>query len=86
MAVHTAKRRTGAEREVSIGLSKVTLEGALCVPNDACGIAIFAHGSGSSRRSSRNRRVAGVLNQGAVATLLNDLLTEEEEALDLRTA
>jgi pimeloyl-ACP methyl ester carboxylesterase len=85
MAVHTAKRRTGAEREVSIGLSKVTLEGALCVPNDACGIAIFAHGSGSSRLSPRNRYVAGELQSHGVGTLLFDLLSSEEEAFDERT-
>jgi len=85
MAVHSTKRRTGAEREVSIGLSKVALPGALCVPKDAHGVAIFAHGSGSSRLSPRNRYVAAELQSRGVATLLFDLLTSEEEEFDERT-
>jgi putative phosphoribosyl transferase len=85
MVVHTARKRTGAEREVSIGLSKVTLKGALCVPRDAEGIAIFAHGSGSSRLSPRNRYVAAEIQSHGVGTLLFDLLSSEEEAFDERT-
>lgn len=72
--------------EITVAAGPVELAADLALPHRAMGLVVFAHGSGSSRRSSRNRRVAGVLNQGAVATLLNDLLTEEEEALDLRTA
>jgi putative phosphoribosyl transferase len=56
------------------------LAGDLAVPDDAGAIVLFVHGSGSSRLSSRNRRVAGVLNEAGLATLLFDLLTETEEA------
>ncbi|MGH3859496.1 dienelactone hydrolase family protein [Actinokineospora sp.] len=61
------------------------LPGDLAVPADARGIVVFAHGSGSSRHSSRNRAVAKVLRDSGFATLLMDLLTEEEEQVDLRT-
>ena len=57
----------------------------LTVPVNACGAIIFAHGSGSSRLSTRNRFVAGVLQRAHLATLLLDLLTAEEEQLDLQT-
>ena len=59
--------------------------GTAC-PTGARGVVLFAHGSGSSRHSSRNRFVAGALRAGGLATLLIDLLTPEEEAVDLRTA
>ena len=59
--------------------------GDLTVPSHAAGMIIFAHGSGSSRFSSRNRFVAGVLQKANLATLLLDLLTAEEEQIDLRT-
>jgi putative phosphoribosyl transferase len=85
MVPRPAKKRTGIEREVSIGLGKVTLQGTLCVPNDAAGISIFAHGSGSSRMSPRNRYVASELQSRGVGTLLFDLLASEEEAFDERT-
>jgi len=62
------------------------LEGNLNLPRDASGIILFAHGSGSSRHSPRNRYVAKLLNEGKLATLLVDLLTTEEEAVDLQTA
>jgi putative phosphoribosyl transferase len=72
---------------VSIDAGGVTLEGNLIVPSGATGVVLFAHGSGSSRFSSRNRYVAEVLrNQGGLATLLIDLLTAEEELVDTRTA
>jgi dienelactone hydrolase len=61
------------------------LEGDLTVPENATGIVVFAHGSGSSRHSSRNRYVAQVLQQNGLATLLMDLLTAEEEDVDQRT-
>jgi dienelactone hydrolase len=59
--------------------------GDLAIPGNALGVVVFAHGSGSSRFSSRNRHVAGVLQQANLATLLLDLLTAEEEQIDLRT-
>jgi putative phosphoribosyl transferase len=72
-----------SERSVQISPSGVI--GDLTIPSNAQGIIIFAHGSGSSRLSSRNRFVAGVLQEAKFATLLLDLLTAEEEELDLRT-
>jgi putative phosphoribosyl transferase len=74
------------ERSVRVHAGKVVLEGDLVVPPGGSGIVLFAHGSGSSRHSPRNRYVAGVLQAGGLATLLMDLLTLEEEAIDLRTA
>ena len=62
------------------------LDADLHLPENAWGLAIFAHGSGSSRFSSRNRQVAESLNRGHFATLLLDLLTESEERIDVRTA
>jgi len=64
---------------MEISLKNVTLEGDLVVPKDAVGLVIFAHGSGSSRHSPRNRMVAEELNKANHATLLFDLLTEEED-------
>jgi putative phosphoribosyl transferase len=64
----------------------VTLEGDLVLPENARGVVLFAHGSGSSRFSSRNRYVAGELNAAGLATLLVDLLTPQEEAVDQHTA
>jgi dienelactone hydrolase len=58
------------------------LEGSLTIPPAARGIVVFAHGSGSSRSSPRNRCVAGVLQKAGLATLLFDLLTDREEAVD----
>jgi len=62
------------------------LDADLHLPEGARGLIIFAHGSGSSRFSSRNRQVAGSLNHGRFATLLLDLLTQAEEKIDVRTA
>jgi len=62
------------------------LPGDLVVPRDATGVVVFAHGSGSSRHSPRNRFVAKVLEQKGLGTLLIDLLTPEEEAVDDYTA
>jgi len=64
---------------VWIPSGSVSLEGDLTVPEGARGVVLFAHGSGSSRKSPRNRYVAGVLNEAGLATLLFDLLTEAEE-------
>ena len=63
----------------------VTLEGELDIPSAAQGVVIFAHGSGSSRHSPRNQLVARALREAGLATLLFDLLTREEEAVDIRT-
>jgi pimeloyl-ACP methyl ester carboxylesterase len=67
---------------VHIPAADITIEGDLVVPSAATGLVIFAHGSGSSRFSRRNRAVADVLSAGGFATLLLDLLTREEEAVD----
>jgi putative phosphoribosyl transferase len=69
----------------SVRIPPAGVIGDLTIPMEARGIVIFAHGSGSSRLSSRNRFVAGVLQQAKLATLLLDLLTAEEEQVDLRT-
>jgi pimeloyl-ACP methyl ester carboxylesterase len=71
---------------VQIQAGSVTLEGDLQVPNKATGVVLFAHGSGSGRHSTRNRYVAGELQEAALATLLIDLLTLAEEAIDQHTA
>jgi putative phosphoribosyl transferase len=72
-------------QEVTVPIGRIRLEGTLCSPTGAGGIVLFAHGSGSSRFSPRNRFVAGVLQQAGLATLLFDLLTAEEEKVDERT-
>src|SRR5438132_8467597 len=74
------------EGRVTIDADGVTLEGNLIVPDRAAGVVLFAHGSGSSRFSSRNRYVAQVLRDGGLGTLLIDLLTAREEEIDERTA
>ncbi|HYS15281.1 MAG TPA: dienelactone hydrolase family protein [Candidatus Binatia bacterium] len=76
----------GEARVVRVPAGAVTLDGDLSVPERARGIVLFAHGSGSSRLSPRNRYVAGLLNEAKLATVLLDLLTPDEEAIDLRTA
>jgi putative phosphoribosyl transferase len=74
------------ELSVRVLAGRVALEGDLVIPPAARGLVVFAHGSGSSRRSPRNRYVAGVLNQAGLATLLFDLLTPQEERVDDVTA
>jgi putative phosphoribosyl transferase len=71
---------------VCVKVSSAKLEGYLSVPTAATGLVVFAHGSGSSRHSPRNRIVADVLNEGALATLLIDLLDADEQEVDLQTA
>ena len=78
--------KTSVMEAVRIPAGDATLEGDLRVPDGATGLVVFAHGSGSSRFSSRNRAVAHSLEERGFATLLMDLLTREEEAVDLRTA
>jgi putative phosphoribosyl transferase len=75
-----------AEQAVHVPAGEVSLDGDLGLPDGARGIVLFAHGSGSSRLSPRNRHVARLLNEAGLATLLVDLLTPEEEAFDARTA
>ncbi len=72
-------------RPVQIVAGSVTLHGDWCLPNGASGLVLFAHGSGSSRHSPRNRSVAGTLNAAGISTLLFDLLTAEEESRDEST-
>jgi dienelactone hydrolase len=74
------------ERLVQVPAGTVTLEGNLTLPEEAQAIVLFAHGSGSSRHSPRNRYVARVLKEAKLATLLIDLLTLHEEVIDTRTA
>jgi dienelactone hydrolase len=83
----TPRTRPGVPRRqaVEVPAGEVHLAGDLGVPPDARGLVVFAHGSGSSRHSPRNREVAATLNEAGLATLLLDLLTPEEEAVDLRT-
>jgi putative phosphoribosyl transferase len=72
-------------REVHIQVDGVMLTGDLQVPETACGLILFVHGSGSSRLSARNRQVADYLNRNQLGTLLFDLLSPEEEQIDMRT-
>jgi len=71
--------------EVHIPAGPVIVDGNLTVPQSTSGLVLFAHGSGSSRHSPRNQFVARMLNQAGLGTLLFDLLTPEEESVDLRT-
>jgi len=71
---------------VRLEIADVSLSGDLGLPPDARGLVLFAHGSGSSRHSPRNRAVAEVLQHGRLATLLLDLLTEHEDLADATTA
>lgn len=75
----------GGERTVLIRIGSVVLEATLAIPNAARGLVLFAHGSGSSRHSPRNRHVAQSLREGQLATLLLDLLSSDEEVIDVRT-
>ena len=74
------------EQQVWVPAGPVTLEGNLTVPVGAVGIVLFAHGSGSSRHSPRNRFVAKALQNAGLATLLIDLLTADEESADMGDA
>jgi putative phosphoribosyl transferase len=73
------------ESAVQILAAGVILDGDLAVPGHAAGVVVFAHGSGSSRHSPRNRMVAARLQEAGYATLLMDLLTAEEDEVDSRT-
>lgn len=82
MAIKYALRE---KHQVNVPAGDATIIGDLVVPQDAHGIVLFAHGSGSGRFSPRNVHVASVLNHAGLATLLIDLLTEEEEQIDMET-
>ena len=71
--------------EVQIHAGRAVLHGNLNIPENASALVLFAHGSGSSRHSPRNQFVARTLNEAGLATLLFDLLTPEEEAIDMQT-
>jgi putative phosphoribosyl transferase len=71
------------EKVVKIPAGSTTINGNLIIPQKAKGIVLFAHGSGSGRFSPRNTKVAREINAAGIATLLIDLLTEEEEAIDI---
>jgi dienelactone hydrolase len=70
---------------VTVNVPGAALEGYLSLPTAATGVVVFAHGSGSSRHSPRNRYVADILNEGSLATLLIDLLTADEQEVDQQT-
>ena len=74
-----------AARDIKIPSGSAILEGELNIPDGAEGVVLFAHGSGSSRHSPRNQFVARTIREAAVGTLLFDLLTPEEEAVDIHT-
>jgi putative phosphoribosyl transferase len=72
--------------EIRVPAAGAVVEGDLTIPAGARGVVLFAHGSGSSRLSPRNRRVAAALQAIGIGTLLIDLLTRDEEAIDERTS
>ncbi|HEX4590405.1 MAG TPA: dienelactone hydrolase family protein [Gemmataceae bacterium] len=74
------------EHPVVVRAGQAELQGTLALPQDAFGVVVFAHGSGSGRHSPRNQFVARVLREAGLGTLLLDLLTAEEDAIDARTA
>lgn len=74
------------EQSVRVRAGAVDLDATLAIPQNAPGVVVFAHGSGSGRNSPRNRFVARVLHQAGLGTLLLDLLTAEEETVDVYTA
>lgn len=78
-------QQTPEDSRVQVPAGSVVLEGNLSIPMNAIGVVLFAHGSGSSRRSPRSRSVAETLQAAGLATLLIDLLTAEEETVDSRT-
>lgn len=80
-----AARAVNDTREVEIPSGDVILNGELNIPRHAAGVVLFAHGSGSSRHSPRNRHVAQTIRNAGVGTLLFDLLTRDEEAIDVYT-
>src|SRR5208282_4582605 len=86
MSTTGSQKPSGLDREIPVAIGRKALSATLAIPDRPKGIVLFAHGSGSSRHSPRNRYVAGVLQSAGMASLLLDLLTPDEEALDERTA
>lgn len=82
---HTGHTATARSKTEQIPSGQLLLEGELSVPVGATGIVLFAHGSGSSRHSPRNQFVALTIREAGVGTLLFDLLTPEEETVDIST-
>src|SRR5919199_4034753 len=82
-APHTAQHIWQCDVQIPSGGAR--LDGTLHIPEGAGGIVVFAHGSGSSRFSPRNQYVAGVIRDAGLGTLLFDLLTPAEEAVDVQT-
>ena len=74
-------KREKSDRIVHIAVNGVKLEGSLIIPSKACGVVLFAHGSGSSRHSPRNNFVAQSLQSAGIGTLLMDLLTRQEDTV-----
>jgi dienelactone hydrolase len=85
MMRNTTATSLSTPQEITIALPDASLAGALAIPERAAGVVLFAHGSGSSRHSPRNRYVAEVLQRAGLGTLLMDLLTRQEEIVDERT-
>jgi putative phosphoribosyl transferase len=82
---YSGQTGTAQGRTDQIPSGQIRLEGELSVPAEATGVVLFAHGSGSSRHSPRNQFVARTIREAGVGTLLFDLLTQEEETVDMRT-
>ena len=80
------KTAVAEAKDVQIRSGAIQLDGDLSIPVGAQGVVLFAHGSGSSRHSARNQFVARTIREQGVGTLLFDLLTKEEEAVDVHTA
>src|SRR5690349_10114054 len=83
--IHDQEKEAMRVRHVCVKMGSIELQGELTIPPTAGGLVIFAHGSGSSRLSTRNQFVARTLNQAGSATLLFDLLTHEEERQDMES-
>lgn len=83
MRYSSGRTRTSSHERIPV--DGISLEGELTIPEDATGVVLFVHGSGSSRVSPRNRAVASELHNGGFATLLLDLLTVEEEEAEAAT-
>src|SRR5207249_12257909 len=86
VTIMRASAEIATPQPVRLDIAGAVLNGDLSLPADPHGLVVFAHGSGSSRRSSRNRAVAEVLQHARLGTLLLDLLTEGEELIDVTTA
>src|SRR5437588_12550691 len=80
--IHTAQTGIARARDVQIRSGTAMLHGDLSIPTGAQGEVLFAHGSGSSRHSPRNQFVARTIREAGVGTLLFDVMTAEEEAVD----